>query len=219
MQVPLVALVPWEKYIFPPHSFFQRYSVFPVVCVSCRKIMSALVWINHWNSLSLFALFEGLHTFWDLINIVPELALIIYVLFPCWADYFCMHYLVHCYVAHFMINKEHTIGTLCGYAIRSGRHPEGSQRPLGRSPPGRWLLDAWPYRVTTKYSFYPVCIFKMLNKKIIDLTVLWNEKYSDLMGNYLSILIWRRLPIELTWSPRAECPTLCSMSQRTAPGP
>ena len=51
------------------------------------------------------------------------------------------------------------IGILCGYAIRSGSHPEGSQ------------------------------------------------KYSDLMANYLSILVWGRLPSEpgtspITWSPR-----------------
>ena len=38
------------------------------------------------------------------------------------------------------------------------------------------------------------------------------------MANYLSILVWRRLPSELTspvkWSPRAEGPSLCSISQR-----
>ena len=49
------------------------------------------------------------------------------------------------------------------------------------------------------------------------LTVLWNAKYRDLMANYLSILVWRRLPNELTspvkWSPRAESPSLCSISQ------
>ena len=53
--------------------------------------------------------------------------------------------------------------------------------------------------------------------KIIVLTVLWNEKYSDLMTNYLSILVWRRLPSELTspakWRRRAEGPTLCWISQ------
>ena len=57
---------------------------------------------------------------------------------------------------------------------------------------------------------------------MIALTVLWNEKDSDLMANYLSIIVWRRLPSELTspveWSPRAEGSTLCSISQRTAPG-
>ena len=48
-------------------------------------------------------------------------------------------------------------GILCGYAIRSGRHPEGSQRPPGRPqrPPLTSLgMSAWPYRVTTKYSYY-----------------------------------------------------------------
>ena len=42
--------------------------------------------------------------------------------------------------------------------------------------------------------------------------MLWNDKYSDLVANYLSILVWRRLLSELTspvkWSPRAEGPTL-----------
>ena len=55
------------------------------------------------------------------------------------------------------------IEILCGYAIRQGRHPLGSQRPPGR--PGRRPLpsrgmSAWPYRVTTKYSFYPVQTYK-----------------------------------------------------------
>ena len=38
---------------------------------------------------------------------------------------------------------QHIIGILCGYAIRSGRHPEGSQRPPGRPQvgPGRWLPE------------------------------------------------------------------------------
>ena len=34
----------------------------------------------------------------------------------------------------------------------------------------------------------------LLESKIIVLTVLWNDKWSDLMANYLSILAWRRLP-------------------------
>ena len=107
------------------------------------------------------------------------------------------------------------IGIPCGYATRSGRHPEGSQRPGGpaRRPLTSRGMSAWPYRVTTKYSFYPVHTYKTLNKKRA-LTVLWNEKYSDLMANYLSTLVWRRLPSELTspvkWSPRAG---LCSISQ------
>ena len=47
-------------------------------------------------------------------------------------------------------------GILCGYAIRSGRHPSGSQRPgptCGR-PLTSLGMFAWPYRVTTKYSYY-----------------------------------------------------------------
>ena len=53
------------------------------------------------------------------------------------------------------------IGTLCGYAIQSGRHPVGSQRLPGRPqvdprPLTSRGMSAWPYRVNTKYSFYPV---------------------------------------------------------------
>ena len=97
--------------------------------------------------------------------------------------------------------------------VRQAAGPTKSQpRPL--TSPG---MSAWPYRVTTKYSFYPVQAYKMLNKKMIALTVLWNEKYSDLMANYLSIILWRRPPSELMspvkWRPRAEGPTLCSISQ------
>ena len=42
---------------------------------------------------------------------------------------------------HRGIRSRDKIGILCGYAIRSGRHPEGSQRPPGRPQvgPGRWL--------------------------------------------------------------------------------
>ena len=42
-------------------------------------------------------------------------------------------------------------GILCGYEIRSGRHPSGSQRPGPLTSLG---MPAWPYRVTTKYSYY-----------------------------------------------------------------
>ena len=61
------------------------------------------------------------------------------------------------------MNQVHKIGILRGYAIRSGRRPEGSQRPQGGPPgPPRPLTSrgtsAWPYRVTTQYSFYPVQI-------------------------------------------------------------
>ena len=47
--------------------------------------------------------------------------------------------------------------------------------------------------------------------------VLCSEKSGDLMANYLPTRVWRRLPSELTppvkWSPRAEGPNLCSISQ------
>ena len=58
---------------------------------------------------------------------------------------------------------------------------------------------------------------KYVESKMIALIVLRNEKYSDLMANYLSILVWRRLPSELTspvkWSSRAEGPTFRSIFQ------
>ena len=49
---------------------------------------------------------------------------------------------------------RNTIGILRGYAIRSGKRPEGSQRPLTSRG-----TSAWPYRVTMQYSFYPVQIY------------------------------------------------------------
>ena len=104
-------------------------------------------------------------------------------------------------------------------------HDTARQTSLGKSAAGadrRPLtsigMSAWPYRVTTKYSFYLVRTYKMLNKKIIALiemrnTVIW-------WRIILSILVWCRLPRELTtvtspvkWSPRAEGPTLCSKTQ------
>ena len=57
------------------------------------------------------------------------------------------------------------MGILSGYAIRSDRHHEGSKRPPTnrplQQPPCQprpltcWGISAWPYRVTTKYSFIP----------------------------------------------------------------
>ena len=83
MQVPQVALVPWEKYISHPTLFQKVFSV--CRCMSLlKKNKAALVWLNHWHNFSLVALFERPCTFWDLINIVPGLAMIIYVLFHCW---------------------------------------------------------------------------------------------------------------------------------------
>ena len=49
-------------------------------------------------------------------------------------------------------------GILRGYAIRSGRRPSGSQRPGRMRSALRPLTSlgtsAWPYRVTTQYSYY-----------------------------------------------------------------
>ena len=50
------------------------------------------------------------------------------------------------------------LGILRGYAIRSGRRPEGIQRSALR-PLTSLGTSAWPYRVTTQYSFYPVQIY------------------------------------------------------------
>ena len=71
---------------------------------------------------------------------------------------------------------------------------------MPREVKGRGL----PYRVTTKYSFYPVHTNKTL-------------KSGDFMTNYLPIRVWRPLPCKLTspvkCSPRTEGPSLCSISQ------
>ena len=52
---------------------------------------------------------------------------------------------------------------------------------------------------------------------MVALTVLWNEKTSDLMRRYLYIFVWCHLSSELTspvmCSPRAEGPSLCSKPQ------
>ena len=101
------------------------------------------------------------------------------------------------------------IGILCGYAIRSGRHPEGSQRPPDRPQvgPGRWLPE---YRVTTKYSFYPVRTHKMLNN-CANCALKWEIPWFD---GELFIHTCMTSSSELTspvkWSPRAEGPSLCS---------
>ena len=61
-------------------------------------------------------------------------------------------------------------GILCGYAIRSGRHPSGSQRPGPLTSLG---MSAWPYRVTTKYSYcIYICIhvYGYMNMQIICLS-------------------------------------------------
>ena len=55
---------------------------------------------------------------------------------------------------HWSVNplRLHIIRILCGYAIRSGRHPEGSQWPLGRPyvGPGHWL----PWKMLSNYCSY-----------------------------------------------------------------
>ena len=77
----------------------------------------------------------------------------------------------HC-ISHFkaqlaqLILIQHLIctywikGIICGYAIRSGKHASGSQRPgptrSARRPLTSLGMSAWPYRVTTTYSY---CIF------------------------------------------------------------
>ena len=82
-------------------------------------------------------------------------------------------------------------GILCGYAIRSGRHPSGSQwlGPTCGWPGGRWLpfgMSAWPYRVTTKYSYFmparpeytchilqPLPSFPAVDVSLLEITRRW----------------------------------------------
>ena len=57
-----------------------------------------------------------------------------------------------------IIHKYWIKGIPRGYAIRSGRHPSGSQRPgptarSARRPLTSRGMSAWPYRVTTQYSY------------------------------------------------------------------
>ena len=86
-------------------------------------------------------------------------------------------------------------GILRGYAIRSGRRPEGSQRPQGGPcGPPRPLTSrgtsAWPYRVTTQYSFYPVQMYSWHNKTWK--MKLGNYKSNDLPANGLPTHAWSR---------------------------
>ena len=64
-------------------------------------------------------------------------------------------------------------------------------------------MSSWPYRVTTKY-FYPVPVYKVL-KVFAPLTVHWNKKSIDLMTNYLSIYVLRRLPSGLMSPYKNNC--------------
>ena len=52
------------------------------------------------------------------------------------------------------------IGILRGYAIRSGRQTPDRWPPRPLTSRG---TSAWPYRVTTQYSFYPVQIYSWHN--------------------------------------------------------
>ena len=75
----------------------------------------------------------------------------------------------------------HIIGILRGYAIRSGRRPEGSQRPQGgpQVRPGRWLPADF-----IQYQY-------IVNETIVKL-----RKYTsnDLPKNGLPTRAWRRQP-------------------------
>ena len=59
----------------------------------------------------------------------------------------------------------HTIGLFCGYAIRSGRHPEGSQLPPGRPhiAHGSWLY--WiPQGFYPTYNSVQLYVWNYLKK-------------------------------------------------------
>ena len=59
----------------------------------------------------------------------------------------------------------HTIGLFCGYAIRSGRHPEGSQLPPGRPhiAHGSWLY--WiPQGLYPTYNSVQLYVWNYLKK-------------------------------------------------------
>ena len=80
------------------------------------------------------------------------------------------------------IYKNYIIGILRGYTIRSGRCPEGSQRPQGgqQVPPSHWLPEG--------------CIIQY--KHIVSTTIvkLWNYKSNDLPKNGLSMRPWHCQP-------------------------
>ena len=50
--------------------------------------------------------------------------------------------------------------------------------------------SAWPYRVTTQYSFYPVQMYLVNTTKV----KLWNYKSNDLPANGLPTRAWSRQP-------------------------
>ena len=132
------------------------------------------------------------------------------------------------------------IGILCGYAIQSRRHPEGSQGPPGRPayPKGsqqRWTdsrsarrpltslrMSPWPYCITTNYFLIEYVHVRCWNKNsFANGALAWDIQW--MMTNYLSVLVWRRLSSLLTstakWSLGVEGPTSCSIPPTTTPGP
>ena len=67
----------------------------------------------------------------------------------CMCACICMCMYVYIYMC-VCVYSMYMIRILWRYAIQSGRNPRGPQ--VG---PDRWLF-AWPYHITTGYSFYPV---------------------------------------------------------------
>ena len=108
-----------------------------------------------------------------------------------------------CLVCFFLI--IFMIGILCGYTIQTGRKPEGSHRPPDQPrqvDPSHWIPEGCMPDVSHNHNIFLlfsayICDVEI---KIVVLTVLWNEKSSDLMTNYCSRLVWRRLPSDLTSS-------------------
>ena len=91
---------------------------------------------------------------------------------------------------------------LCGYAIRSGRHPSGSQR-LGPtcSQPGGLLtslwMSAWPNRVTTKYSYYMT-----LSSLDTAPVILHVAQKQDVQGTVSGFQKWWKFPLPI-WAQNA----------------
>ena len=94
------------------------------------------------------------------------------------------------------------IGILCGYAIRSGKHPEGSQRPPGR-----------PQYVHLRCRIKNDCT---------NCALKWERQRFDgeLFIHDCMTSPAKRADVACRVKPEGgEGPTLCSISQRTAPGP
>ena len=109
----------------------------------------------------------------------------------------------------------YTIGILCGYAIRAGRHPEGSQQPPGRLLLTSRGMSAWPYRVTTKYSFYPVRTYIRcwIKNNCANCALKWEIQWFDgELFIHTCMTSPAKLAVTCQVKPEAR-PSSCSISQ------